>query len=1203
MSAGGNQSQVDRKMNLSLFIDLPHYAYEGESLADVADGRSKTRAVRTSLKVVSFECDEAVNECYRLEIVAAIDGGLENLADSFLMQSLALRVEWRDDTAGAGRDLYSISSNGGEPFPSGRARNFCGRVAECQFLGDSYIQRENRPDRSYYRFVVRPTFWFMSQARRIRTFLNSGVKDILKAVLDKYGDGEDESVLPVEYVLDDVKKGLDGEKEPLFDKRAFVLQYEESDLDFFTRWLERQGWCYFFDFPEIVPDGDGLMKSDAYREEVLNVVSENTLFKVGGGDDDFVRFAGRADSGLGLYSLTSHSANIPGQVVIRDYNPEDAAKKLEAKYPAAPEKNCLPPAVLEDESFASDGEGTALAKTRMEGLKCRKVRHAGRGNLPGLAPGRSYYPHSRTARADNWTNDAHLVARVKHQASAASPDILNFLEVVGIDTPAVGYYNNFESLSFAQPYHPERTRRTPVISQPVTGWVMPLDDNGNTATETGMYYVRIMGVENQSGKAGESGSAGPMRATAGKVGLNVGAAAVMQAGTEVILGFMDGNPDEPFVMSQIRNSQTGYVYNNSIFTDAKPDGTKLQEFWNYMTTNYGNGDKETTTSSGSTGYKTLSTGMNAAKSAVFTNSASRFAATAGLFKGSVSASCDPKSPFQIINYIIDVLTILADSVTTSSYFYGDSDAGKTASNVVQEITSYKSTVVGLLKQVVTFLNAESLKKQPSRFLMSVEPGSAALSQMAPVASRGRMAALTADYILEVLASASTLSKTIGAQVTTMEGYKESNAVDGWVEPYYYAVPAVVNVVNEVLDAVAFARSLQLAHKAETRLANRGLMISVFKKTDADNLHIKASKAAVPPVVVLPPAEGYDVQVHADGPILQQSDQRITLKSAKGLALKRSAPFDPLVADPAASTVGSIEVVGGNAAAVNAADQTSAINLNATAVNATGAASVSIKAGDNLAIGVDDLAANPVAARGALSIDNAGNLVLEGIGTGTLQFTGNVSLGSRANDVSVVGDLITLGARNDGILIGSLNANGDGIQSDLPQVAVNCDPAKLGTYLQKRADLDAKEGELIAKQTELENFDRDYRAANERVQNAGEAGPALADVTLVEGYPAQRPPKVQAVTAATTNRDTARQALEQQTQAAAGTKQLELSNGNNKAQRITLTANDLTIASTDKIIMQNANASKKLTFDLAAGTLEAVTGGPKFKMGAATIELA
>jgi uncharacterized protein involved in type VI secretion and phage assembly len=79
-----------------------------------------------------------------------------------------------------------------------------------------------------YRAVLVPKLQRLALAHQSRIFQDITVPDMVKQICDDHG---------VEIDID--KLGS-------YDKREFIVQYEESDLDFIHRWLEHEGIYYYF---------------------------------------------------------------------------------------------------------------------------------------------------------------------------------------------------------------------------------------------------------------------------------------------------------------------------------------------------------------------------------------------------------------------------------------------------------------------------------------------------------------------------------------------------------------------------------------------------------------------------------------------------------------------------------------------------------------------------------------------------------------------------------------------------------------------------------------------------------------------------------------------------------------------------------------------------------------------------------------------
>ncbi|WP_050654080.1 type VI secretion system Vgr family protein [Vibrio coralliirubri] len=136
-------------------------------------------------------------------------------------------------------------------------RVFNGIVTQVQLLGmDGNLQY------SSYRVTLRPWFWLLKHTHSFRVYQNQSTKDIVSDVLTQAG------------FSGSYKTGTMPSS-----KREYCVQYDESDFDFVTRLLAEEGVHYFFQHS----DSDHLMmlqdaqspfqKSDASKLDMIEVPS------------------------------------------------------------------------------------------------------------------------------------------------------------------------------------------------------------------------------------------------------------------------------------------------------------------------------------------------------------------------------------------------------------------------------------------------------------------------------------------------------------------------------------------------------------------------------------------------------------------------------------------------------------------------------------------------------------------------------------------------------------------------------------------------------------------------------------------------------------------------------------------------------------------------------------------------------------------
>lgn len=138
-------------------------------------------------------------------------------------------------------------------------RVFNGIVTQVQLLGmDSNLQY------SSYRITLRPWFWLLIHTHSFRVYQNQSTKDIVSDVLTQAG------------FSGSFKAGTMPSS-----KREYCVQYDESDFDFVTRLLAEEGVHYFFQHS----DSDHVMmlqdaqspykKSDIGKLDMIEVPSGN----------------------------------------------------------------------------------------------------------------------------------------------------------------------------------------------------------------------------------------------------------------------------------------------------------------------------------------------------------------------------------------------------------------------------------------------------------------------------------------------------------------------------------------------------------------------------------------------------------------------------------------------------------------------------------------------------------------------------------------------------------------------------------------------------------------------------------------------------------------------------------------------------------------------------------------------------------------
>ena len=442
-----------------------------------------------TFEVASFSGREAISEPYWFEV----------------------RLLSRDpdvDPAGVlGAQATLVRHRGLEPVP------VHGVVAEFD-LGS------RTPDRAEYRAVLVPRLWRLGLARQSRVFQDATVPDVVRSVLDEHR-------VPARFELSEA-----------YPRSEFVVQYQESDLAFVMRLLEREGAWFTFDHT----DGDDLV-----------AVADRTVHfpQLEPGPSGAPDVAVRPTSGMvrdraeAVSRLSVRDRLVPGRVVLKDYNYRTPETDLEV---AAP----VPGGGTEEvyaygDHYKTGAEGDRLARVRAEEIACRRRSVSGASDVAGLAAG-TVVTVSGHDRHD--LDGDYLVTAVRHRGGTAE-------DAGGDGAPSDGapaYTNTFEALPANAPFRPERGTPVPTAPGLMTARVESAGGPYAFVDEDGRYRTRLALDRSD---APEAQATRPVRLVQPYSGPDYGLHLPNHAGTEMVLGFANGDLDRPIALGTVPNPSQG----------------------------------------------------------------------------------------------------------------------------------------------------------------------------------------------------------------------------------------------------------------------------------------------------------------------------------------------------------------------------------------------------------------------------------------------------------------------------------------------------------------------------------------------------------------------------------------------------------------------------------------------------------------------
>ncbi len=385
---------------------------------------------------------------------------------------------------------------------------------------------------THYRISVVPHVWMLTQRVRSRIFQHKTVPDILA---DVFADFE-------------VKYEFSGKYEP----RNYCVQYQESDFDFASRLMEEEGMFYFFEH-----SGGALqmMVADSPQSHRDCPGRSDIPFTVGNaGEEGFLHV---------ISSLSDDYRLQTGKVTLWDYNFQIPTNKLNLEQPSLYsfgenqklETYHYPGGYARKYDGVDKGGGESAedlnkvfddrletVKRMMEGLDARVRTVSGQSDCVSLTPGYRFNLQNHPA-ADY--NKPYVVTGVRHQAEQ-SP---NYDSASG----AAPYTNQFTSIVYGagQPtFRPQRTTAKPVINGSQTAVVV--GPSGEEIFTDKFGRVKVQFHWDREGQV-DANSSCWVRVAQSFAGNKWGGVFIPRIGMEVIVHFMDGDPDQPII--------TGCVYN------------------------------------------------------------------------------------------------------------------------------------------------------------------------------------------------------------------------------------------------------------------------------------------------------------------------------------------------------------------------------------------------------------------------------------------------------------------------------------------------------------------------------------------------------------------------------------------------------------------------------------------------------------------
>jgi len=394
----------------------------------------------------------------------------------------------------------------------------------------SSVGRDQSDEFSQYRVEIVPALWFMSLSSDCRTFENMSALDIVEKVCKAAG-------------VTDVKRQVTTPPPTL----PYVVQYHESDLAFVSRMLEGAGLYYTFEHTD---DKHTLVFSDARGGSIPACATKSANVQprlvAGQPQTDVVFRLAR------YYAVNSAAVSLIDHDLLR----ADSKGKVSSGTPGARGE------VYDFLGDLGPNDSAGEAKLRIEMHETPHDTLQGASTCAGFQAGKRVEITGGTAGSGG--TEMHLL-RVKHRLEAA--------DVLAGSGLSAKYENEFVCIPAMVRHRPARVTPRPSVRGTQTAKIVGSGGTGEIDVDAEGRVLLQFPWDRGDGKDGKS----KHRVHVASVwsGTGWGFVQIPRVGQEVLVEFLEGDPDRPIV--------TGRVYNSAHKPPYDLPGNKTQTGWKSRT--------------------------------------------------------------------------------------------------------------------------------------------------------------------------------------------------------------------------------------------------------------------------------------------------------------------------------------------------------------------------------------------------------------------------------------------------------------------------------------------------------------------------------------------------------------------------------------------------------------------------------------------
>ncbi|MDL1982802.1 MAG: type VI secretion system tip protein VgrG [Deltaproteobacteria bacterium] len=431
--------------------------------------------------------------------------GIEGISDLFSFELDLLSENHNitfEDIIGKNVAVSIILADGDKRFFNGIISSFSQGRGGGEAGGDTHF--------SHYTATMVPWLWLLTRTADSRIFQKLSVPDIVEKIFTE------KEFLDYKLLLNDS-----------YDKRDYCVQYRETDFNFISRLLEEEGICYFFEHEEkkhtlILADASDKFKPCPKQESARYQISAGGWLE----EDVITSLEKMQEIRPAKYSINDFNFEIPGTDMKVDVSTKQMLGPGEREiydYPGL---------------YTKKAQGERLTTIRMEEEETKITTITGSSDCRAFTSG--YRFDLLEYFREDMNNKPYVMTSVNHGAT----------EPVGGSGQESGqsYANSFTCIPFDVPYRPPRLTPKPVVEGAQTAIVVGPAGEEIYTDEHGR--IKVQFHWDREGENNENSSCW-IRVSQVWAGAGWGAMHIPRIGQEVIVDFLEGDPDRPIITGRV----------------------------------------------------------------------------------------------------------------------------------------------------------------------------------------------------------------------------------------------------------------------------------------------------------------------------------------------------------------------------------------------------------------------------------------------------------------------------------------------------------------------------------------------------------------------------------------------------------------------------------------------------------------------------